>query len=146
MRHWTWWSQLLGLSGTNGNKHLLLWNRWAKFLDIVQEYCPSSALLMLYKCFRLDEYSPSYAALNLVISATWPIWAWWLQTSSSLKPLGQILRYRTGMLSRKCPSNVVQMVPVEWFLRQVMGHWTWWSQLFGLFRLNGYKHLLLWKR
>ena len=70
MGHWTWWSQLLGLFGTNGNKHLLLWNCWAKFLDIEQEYCPSSDLLVLYQSFRLDGFSPNYGALNLVISAT----------------------------------------------------------------------------
>ena len=60
MGHWTWRSQLLGLFRLDGYKHHLLWNRWAKFLDIVQVWCPGSALLVLYKWIRLDDFSPSY--------------------------------------------------------------------------------------
>ena len=101
-----------GLFDTNGYKHLLLWNCWAKFLDITQKCCSGDGIPRLFDWFRLDDFWPSYSHLNLVVAATYLAWAPWLQTTSSLKLLTHILKYHKGMVPRWWYSMVVRLVPL----------------------------------
>ena len=105
--------------GTNGYKHLLLWNHLDKFLDTMHKWCLGDGLPRLFKWDQPDDFWLSYKKLNLVIAATYLIWVQWLQTSSSLKPLFQILRYYTGIMPRWRLFMVVLLVSIKWFLAEL---------------------------